>query len=75
MFLKLFLVLPFRSFNTVVVFRENKLSDGLCFALKVILSSVNYHMVYTAHFQKSRFVEDLLFYSKNEVIAFPKIEI
>ena len=25
--------------------------------------------------QKSRFVEDLLFYSKNEVIAFPKIEI
>ena len=32
-------------------------------------------MVYTAHFKKSRFVEDLLFYSKNEVIAFPKIEI
>ena len=25
-------------------------------------------------FKKSHFVEDLLFYSKNDVIAFPKIE-
>ena len=32
-------------------------------------------MVYTTHFKKSCFVEDLLFYSKNEVIDFPKIEI
>ena len=32
-------------------------------------------MVYIIHFKKSRFVEDLLFYIENEVIAFPKIEI
>ena len=69
-----------------MVFRENKFSV-LCFALKVwndserreqvsiILSPVSYHMVYITHFKKSRFVEDLLFYSKNEVIASPKIEI
>ena len=31
-----FLVLPFGMFNTVVVFRENKLAYGLCLAWKVL---------------------------------------
>ena len=31
-------------------------------------------MVKIIHLKKSRFLEDFLFYSKDEVIAFPKIE-
>ena len=38
-------------------------------------SSLNYRSVYFIHLIKSCFVEDVLFYSKNEVMAFPKIEI
>ena len=41
----------------------------------IILSSVNYRRVYFIHFKKSRFVEDVLFYPWNEVMAFPKIKI
>ena len=37
--------------------------------------SVNYRRIYTMHLKESRFVEDVLFYLKNEVAAFPKIEI
>ena len=33
---KLFLVLPFGMFNTVVVFREKKLTYGLCLDYKVL---------------------------------------
>ena len=40
-----------------------------------ILSSLNYRRVYCIHLTKSRFVEDVLFYPKNEVMASPKIEI
>ena len=35
----------------------------------------NYRRTYFIHFKKSRFVEVVLFYPKNEVIGFPKIEI
>ena len=35
------------------------------------LSSVNYRRIYSIHLKKSRFVEDLLFYPKNEMMAFP----
>ena len=37
--------------------------------------SVNYRRIYTMHLKESRFVEDVFFYLKNEVAAFPKIEI
>ena len=41
----------------------------------LFLSSVNYHRIYSFFFfLKSRFVEDVLFYPKSEVIGFPKIE-
>ena len=44
---------------------------------KILLffSSVNYHRIYSIRLKNSRFAEDVLFYPKNEVIAFPKIEI
>ena len=42
----------------------------------IILSSVNYRKAYVIHLKKkSCFVEDVLFYPKNEVMAFPKIKI
>ena len=41
----------------------------------LFFSSVNYRRIYTMHLKGSRFVEDVLFYLKNEVAAFPKIEI
>ena len=37
--------------------------------------SVNYRRIYTMHLKGWRFVEDVLFYLKNLVAAFPKIEI
>ena len=43
--------------------------------VSIILSSLNYRSVYFIHLIKSFFVEDVLFYPKNEVMAFPKIEI
>ena len=60
-------------FNTVVVFRENKLSYGLSLASFSLQLAIAWF--YIIHFKKSRFVEDLLFYTENEVIALPKIEI
>ena len=43
--------------------------------VSIILSSLNYRRVYFSHLTISRFVEDVLFYPKNKVMAFPKIEI
>ena len=37
--------------------------------------SVNYRRIFSIHLKNSRFVEDVLFYPENEVMAFPKIEI
>ena len=57
---------------------EKKLSYRFCFADKVFylfLSSVNYRRIYCIYFKKSRFVEEVLFYLKNKVVAFRKIEI
>ena len=73
-------------FYTVVVLREKKLSYGFCFwklsndserraQVYLFLSSVNYRRVYSTHWKKARFVEEVLFYPKNEVVAFPEIEI
>ena len=59
-------------FNTVVVFRENKLSYGLSLASFSLQLAIAFIFI---HFKKSRFVADLLFYTENEVIALPKIEI
>ena len=41
----------------------------------LFFSSVNYRRIYSVHLKNSRFAEDVLFYPKNEVMAFPKIEI
>ena len=38
-------------------------------------SSVNYRKIYSVHLKNLRFAEDVLFYPKNEVMAFPKIKI
>ena len=40
----------------------------------IILSSVSYRRFYIIHLKKSSFLKDLLFYPKNEVIAFPIVE-
>ena len=37
--------------------------------------SVNYRRIFSIHLKNSRFVEDVLFYPENGVMAFPKIEI
>ena len=37
--------------------------------------SVNYRRIYSIHLKNLCFAEDVLFYLKNEVVAFPKIEI
>ena len=41
----------------------------------LFFSSVNYRRIYSIHLKNLRFAEDVLFYHKNEVIAFPKIKI
>ena len=46
-----------------------------CQQVSIILSSVNYRKAYVIHLKKSCFVEDVLFYPKNEVIAFTKLKI
>ena len=38
-------------------------------------SSVNYRRIYSIYLKNLRFAEDVLFYPKNEVMAFPKIKI
>ena len=43
--------------------------------VSTILCSAGYRKVYIIHLKKSRFVEGLSFFPKNEVIAFPKIEL
>ena len=40
-----------------------------------LFSCIDYRKVYIIHLKKSRFVERLLFYPKNEVTAFSKIEL
>ena len=40
----------------------------------LFFSSVNYRRIYSIHLKNSCFVEDVLFYLRNEVMAFPKIE-
>ena len=40
----------------------------------LFLFSVNYRRIYSVHLKNSRFAEDVLFYPKNEVMAFPKIK-
>ena len=71
-----------------MVLWEKKLSYVFCFFLKVFKSwrtasasfyfffySVNYRRIYSIHLKNLRFAEDVLFYPKNEVMAFPKIKI
>ena len=41
----------------------------------LFFSLVNYRRVYSIHLKNSCFAEEVLFYLKNEVMAFPKIEI
>ena len=41
----------------------------------LFFSSVNYRRIYSIHLKNSCFAEDVLFYLRNEVMAFPKIEI
>ena len=41
----------------------------------LFFSSVNYRRIYSIHLKNLRFAEDVLFYPKNEVMAFPKIKI
>ena len=43
--------------------------------VSTILSSVTKRRVYFIHLKKSRFVDDVLFCPKNEIMAFPNIEI
>ena len=84
------IVPSFGMFNTVVVLREKKfflyLTDYVllrkfsndserCEQVSIILSSVSYRRVYLIYYKKSRFIEDVLFYPKNGVMAFPKVEI
>ena len=54
------------SFKTIA----NDMRKFLSFSLQLTITWFTLLIL-----KKSRFVEDLLFYSKNEVIAFPKIEI
>ena len=74
-------------FNTVVVLRKEKLSYGICYAWKVFNDSerlaqdstsfsiqLTIARFYSIYLKKSHFVE-VLFYPKNDVVAFPKIEI
>ena len=73
---KLFLLLSFGMFNTVVVFREKSYLTNYVSLRKfsndsewreqvsIILSSVSYGRLYIIYFKKSRFIEDLLFYPK-----------
>ena len=46
-----------------------------CEQVSTILSSVSYRRVYLIYYKKSRFIEDVLFYPNNGVMAFPKVEI
>ena len=43
--------------------------------LLFFFSPVNYRRIYSIHLNNSRSAEDVLVYPKNEVMAFPKIEI
>ena len=41
----------------------------------LFFSSVNNRSIYSIHLKNLRFAEDVLFYPKKEVMAFPKIKI
>ena len=79
------IVPSFGMFNTVVVLREKKFfyilrimfsnDSERCEQVSTILSSVSYRRVYLIYYKKSRFIEDVLFYPNNGVMAFPKVEI
>ena len=45
------------------------------FLLFFLFSYCNYRRIYSIHLKNLRFAEDVLFYPKNEVMAFPKIKI
>ena len=51
------------------------MSNGERKFLLFFFSSVNYRRIYSVHLKNLRFAEDVLFYPKNEVMAFPKIKI
>ena len=40
----------------------------------LFLSSITCRRTYSVHLKKSRFVDEVMFEPKNEVVAFPKIE-
>ena len=46
------------------------MSNGECKFL-LFFSSVNYRRIYSVHLKNLGFAEDVLFYPKNEVMAFP----
>ena len=85
-FFKLFLVLSFKSLISRGVMGKEVISR-LSFCLEsfqmkangehkflLFFSSVNYRRIYSIHLKNSCFAEDVLFYLRNEVMAFPKIE-
>ena len=50
------------------------MSNGECKFL-LFFSLVNYRRIYSIDLENLRLAEDVLFYPKNEVMAFPKIKI
>ena len=82
-FFKLFLVLSFESLiqswcygKTYFVLPRKFSNDGERRAqVSTFLTPVNYRRIYSIHLNNSRSAEDVLVYPKNEVMAFPKIEI
>ena len=66
-----------RSYLTYFVLPWKFSNDGeRCAQVSIFFFSlVNYRRSYSIHLKKSRFAKDVLAYPKNEVMAFPKIEI
>ena len=61
-----YFVLPGKFFNDV----ERRAQVSTFF-----FSSANYRRIYSIHLKNLLLAEDVLFYPKNEVMAFPKIKI
>ena len=51
------------------------MSNGERNSLLFFFSSVNYRRICSIHLENLRFAEDVLFYPKDEIMAFPKIKI
>ena len=47
----------------------------ILFCLESFQTAINYRRIYSICLKNLRFAEDVLFYPKNEVMAFPKIKI